>query len=281
MHDKQSPRRFVICLKNTRISVKALLFHLRGNEWNPHIDIYTSVVSLYIYNKLNINSLSIKPQNFSLFFASIGYPPPLTNPPNMPVDTLSLAGKTAIITGSGRENGIGAAIATAFARNGASVAIHYVSEGSKGKAEKVAAGLTKDFGVKTTVVQGSVDNYSTAKRLVEETLKAFGVDHIDILGMYLSYRGIVPWPRLKGTNFPPHSSQQWNSYQPRSSPYGGHTKGSRKGVQRQRLRYNLHDTGRCRSRRNAHRWPHHQHRVYRLEAKFSSSYLFSSKGCAR
>lgn len=104
----------------------------------------------------------------------------------MTADTLSLAGKTAIITGSGRENGIGAAIATAFARNGASVAIHYVSEASKAKAEKVAAGLTKDFGTKTTVLQGSLDNYSTAKRMVEETLKAFGVAHIDILGMYFT-----------------------------------------------------------------------------------------------
>lgn len=104
----------------------------------------------------------------------------------MTADTLSLAGKTAIITGSGRENGIGAAIATAFARNGASVAIHYVSEASEAKAEKVAAGLTKDFGTKTTVLQGSLDNYSTAKRMVEETLKAFGVAHIDILGMYFT-----------------------------------------------------------------------------------------------
>jgi NAD(P)-dependent dehydrogenase (short-subunit alcohol dehydrogenase family) len=46
----------------------------------------------------------------------------------MAAETLSLAGKTALVTGSSRENGIGAAIARALAQNGASVAIHYVSE---------------------------------------------------------------------------------------------------------------------------------------------------------
>ena len=97
-------------------------------------------------------------------------------------DTLSLAGKTALVTGSGRETGIGAAIARAFARNGASVAIHYVSENSKARAEKVASGINKEFGTKTTVVQGAVENYDTAKIMVEQILKAFGVDHIDILG---------------------------------------------------------------------------------------------------
>ncbi|RYP17231.1 hypothetical protein DL765_004616 [Monosporascus sp. GIB2] len=99
----------------------------------------------------------------------------------MAADTLSLSGKTALITGSGRENGIGAAIARAFARNGAAVAIHYVSEQSKARADKVAADITREFGVKTTVVQGSVDNQDSTKNIVEKTLKGLGVDHIDIL----------------------------------------------------------------------------------------------------
>jgi len=100
----------------------------------------------------------------------------------MTADTLSLAGKTALVTGSGRENGIGAAIARGFARNGASVAIHYVSESSKARAEKVAADITKEFGTKSTVVQGSVDSYSTANRIVQQSLKGLGVNNIDILG---------------------------------------------------------------------------------------------------
>ncbi|KAL3417090.1 short-chain oxidoreductase [Phlyctema vagabunda] len=99
----------------------------------------------------------------------------------MTADTLSLAGKTALVTGSGRETGIGAAISRAFARNGASVAIHYVSDDSKARAEKVATDISKEFGTKTTVVQGAVENSDTAKNMVEHILKAFDVEHIDIL----------------------------------------------------------------------------------------------------
>jgi NAD(P)-dependent dehydrogenase (short-subunit alcohol dehydrogenase family) len=101
----------------------------------------------------------------------------------MPADTLSLVGKTALVTGSGRETGIGAAIARTLARNGASVAIHYASESSKARAEKVAIDISEEFGTKTTVVQGGVENSDSAKTMVEQILKTFDVDHIDILGM--------------------------------------------------------------------------------------------------
>ena len=53
----------------------------------------------------------------------------------------------------------------------------------KARAEKVAIDINKEFGTKTTVVQGGVENYDTAKNMVEQILKAFSVDHIDILGM--------------------------------------------------------------------------------------------------
>ena len=88
-----------------------------------------------------------------------------------------------MVTGSGRENGIGAAIARALARNGASVAIHYVSGASKARAEKVALDISKEFGTETTVVWSGVENPDTAKNMVGQVLEAFGVDHIDILGM--------------------------------------------------------------------------------------------------
>jgi NAD(P)-dependent dehydrogenase (short-subunit alcohol dehydrogenase family) len=101
----------------------------------------------------------------------------------MAAETLSLAGKTALVTGSGRETGIGAAIARALARNGASVAIHYASEHSKARAEKVAIDINREFGTQTTVIQGRLENHDTAKSMVEQTLRAFNVDHIDILGM--------------------------------------------------------------------------------------------------
>ncbi|KAK8038441.1 hypothetical protein PG993_006852 [Apiospora rasikravindrae] len=99
----------------------------------------------------------------------------------MPADTLALDGKVAIVTGSGRENGIGAGIARALARNGASVAIHYVSESTKPRAEKLAAEISKELDAKTAVVQGAVEEPGTADRIVQETLKAFHADSVDIL----------------------------------------------------------------------------------------------------
>ncbi|GAD93127.1 short-chain dehydrogenase, putative [Paecilomyces variotii No. 5] len=96
-------------------------------------------------------------------------------------ETFSLAGKTALVTGSGKENGIGSAIARALARNGASVAVHYASEHSKARAEKVAVDINREFGTKTTVVQGRVENYETGKSMVKQILSDLSADHIDIL----------------------------------------------------------------------------------------------------
>ncbi|KAI0397630.1 short chain dehydrogenase reductase [Xylariaceae sp. FL0594] len=96
-------------------------------------------------------------------------------------DTLSLAGKTAIITGSGRGNGIGAAIARAFARNGAAVAIHHVSDSSQASADKLAASLAAEYGVRTTVVRGDVADRGVARRIVEDALTGLDVGCVDIL----------------------------------------------------------------------------------------------------
>jgi NAD(P)-dependent dehydrogenase (short-subunit alcohol dehydrogenase family) len=100
----------------------------------------------------------------------------------MTPDSLSLSGKTAIVTGSGRENGIGAAIAIALARNGASVTINHVSDASAPRAAAVAKKI-HDEGGRAIVVQASVERPEDGQRLVSETLKAFGTDRIDILGM--------------------------------------------------------------------------------------------------
>jgi NAD(P)-dependent dehydrogenase (short-subunit alcohol dehydrogenase family) len=99
----------------------------------------------------------------------------------MPVDTLSLAGKVAIVTGSGRENGIGAAIAFALARNGASVTINYVSDSSAPRA-KIVAEKIRSYGGRVTIIRAA-GGQEGAKALVDGTLKAFETDHIDILGM--------------------------------------------------------------------------------------------------
>jgi NAD(P)-dependent dehydrogenase (short-subunit alcohol dehydrogenase family) len=99
----------------------------------------------------------------------------------MVADNLSLAGKIAIVTGSGRENGIGAAIAKALARNGASVTINHVSESVAPRAEKLAESI-RSAGGKATVIAADVTTREGAEKLVNGTLKAFGVDYIDILG---------------------------------------------------------------------------------------------------
>ena len=99
----------------------------------------------------------------------------------MTPDTLSLAGKVAIVTGSGRENGIGAAIAIALSRNGAAVVINYVSESSEARAAGVAKTI-QAAGGQVIVVKASVNTPEGANHLVQETLKRFKTDHIDILG---------------------------------------------------------------------------------------------------
>jgi len=99
-------------------------------------------------------------------------------------DTLSLAGRAALITGSGKANGIGGATARAFARNGAAVAIHHVSESSKERAHKLAADLALEYGVKTTVVRGAVEQPDEARRTVEDALKGLDVERIDILSKH-------------------------------------------------------------------------------------------------
>ncbi|KUL89730.1 hypothetical protein ZTR_00410 [Talaromyces verruculosus] len=98
----------------------------------------------------------------------------------MPIDTLSLEGKVAIVTGSGRENGIGAAIALALARNGAAVTINYFSAASAERAENIAKKIRSDGG-RATVVAADVSTSRGAQTLVQETLKNFGIEKIDIL----------------------------------------------------------------------------------------------------
>jgi NAD(P)-dependent dehydrogenase (short-subunit alcohol dehydrogenase family) len=100
------------------------------------------------------------------------------------VDTLSLQGKVAVVTGSGRENGIGFGIALALARNGASVTVNYVSDSTAERAENVCT-LLREAGGKAIAIQASVDTVEGAQHLVNKTLEGFGIDHIDILGELL------------------------------------------------------------------------------------------------
>ncbi|KAJ4258897.1 hypothetical protein NW762_007984 [Fusarium torreyae] len=95
-------------------------------------------------------------------------------------DSLSLQGKVAIVTGSGRENGIGAGVALALARNSASVVVNYVSDSTKNRAADVCRTLI-EAGGKAIVVQAPVDTPEGAQHLINKTLEGFNTDHIDIL----------------------------------------------------------------------------------------------------
>lgn len=99
------------------------------------------------------------------------------------VDTLSLEGKVAIITGSGREPGIGAAIAVALARNGASVTINYLSDSTGPQAANVKKAV-EEAGGKAIVVQADITTQEGTDKLVKETLTGFNTEKIDILSEF-------------------------------------------------------------------------------------------------
>lgn len=104
----------------------------------------------------------------------------------MAIDTLSLEGKVAIITGSGRENGIGAGIALALTRNKAAIIINYQSDSTAQRAENVATAV-REAGGKAVVVQANVDTLDGAKYLVKAALEGFQTNHVDILGKLLLF----------------------------------------------------------------------------------------------
>ncbi len=87
--------------------------------------------------------------------------------PNLTIP--DLAGKAVLITGA--STGIGAALARAFAAQGAAVGLHYNSSGEA--AEKLAKSI-KAAGGKVALVRADAAISSEVERAVEETFTAFG-----------------------------------------------------------------------------------------------------------
>ncbi|MGO4545968.1 SDR family oxidoreductase [Paenibacillus sp. 2TAB23] len=85
-----------------------------------------------------------------------------------------LKGKTAIVTGG--DSGIGRAVAVAYAKEGADVAIVYLNE--HGDAEKTKEVVEK-AGVKCLLIAGDVGDEAFCKSVIEQTIKEFG--KLDIL----------------------------------------------------------------------------------------------------
>ena len=85
---------------------------------------------------------------------------------------MKLTGKVAIVTGAG--TGIGKALATRLASDGASVVVLDLQ-----RFDLAAAEIAKATGARTLGLQGDVSNEKDVERMAAETLKAFG--RIDIL----------------------------------------------------------------------------------------------------
>ncbi|MCR6655940.1 MAG: SDR family oxidoreductase [Opitutus sp.] len=85
-----------------------------------------------------------------------------------------LANKVALITGG--DSGIGRAIAIAFAKEGADVAITYLNEHKD--ADETKAEVEK-HGRRCTLLAGDVGDPQVCERWVQETLREFG--HLDVL----------------------------------------------------------------------------------------------------
>ncbi len=95
---------------------------------------------------------------------------------------MSFKDKVVLITGA--QEGIGRSIVERFAKKGAAVAINWLDD--KSKAEGIA-GLARDLGAQTFLVQGDVSVVSDARRLVSETITELG--SIEIL---VNNAGIFP-----------------------------------------------------------------------------------------
>jgi NAD(P)-dependent dehydrogenase (short-subunit alcohol dehydrogenase family) len=100
-------------------------------------------------------------------------PRPISNNPDY-IGSGKLKDKVAIITGG--DSGIGRAVAYAFVKEGAHVAISYLDEHIDAKETKAAI---ENSGGKCILIPGDLRYPSTSKEVVEKTLNTFG--KIDIL----------------------------------------------------------------------------------------------------
>jgi NAD(P)-dependent dehydrogenase (short-subunit alcohol dehydrogenase family) len=95
-----------------------------------------------------------------------------------------LAGRRALITGA--DSGIGRAVAIAFAREGADVAVAYHSAEEDAR---VTEGLVSDAGSKAAVLQADISDEAACTRLVEDAANALG--GLDLLVMIAGAQSTV------------------------------------------------------------------------------------------
>ena len=100
--------------------------------------------------------------------------------------SLRLDGKVALVTGASR--GIGAAIATRLAQEGAAVAVNY--SGSQAAADEVVAAITAAGG-SAVAIQADVSDPTDCVRLVDTTISELGGLHILVNNAGITRDGLV------------------------------------------------------------------------------------------
>jgi short-subunit dehydrogenase involved in D-alanine esterification of teichoic acids len=108
----------------------------------------------------------------------------LTLPPS-----LSLAGKSAIVTGSSRS--IGRGLALILAQRGAAVTIIYTSDNSTAQAQSLAAEINAL--TRACIIKADLTDLDYAPKIIQGALRGLAVDKIDIL-VNSTARGPPPLP---------------------------------------------------------------------------------------
>ncbi|KAJ1324620.1 sorbose reductase [Microdochium nivale] len=103
-----------------------------------------------------------------------GFPRPFPSTPTNVLEQFKLNGKVAAVTGAAE--GIGGAVADAYAEAGAAVALLYNS--NRDAAEARAAALAKEHGVKTKAYQVDVSDAEAVQKTIAQVAEDFG--RIDI-----------------------------------------------------------------------------------------------------